>query len=136
MSLAVLCVASATLANPSSASAQFFEGSGVLRLTTIGEPCLVFFPDSGEFSLGLGILADDWGGFDQVGDRIHVAGVLLPGCGGFCTFEGLCFEPDDIVIVAWPIIPAVSFFGLLVIAASMIAAGAWIMKRRALAEGE
>ena len=81
MSLVVLCVTSAMLACPDSARAQFFEGSGVLGPTP-GEPCVAFFPDSGEFPLGL---LSDWGDF-QLGDHIYAAGVLVA-CGGFCSTE-------------------------------------------------
>ena len=128
MSLVVLCVASATLANPSSASAQFFEGSGVLGLSQPPEQCFVFFPDSGEYPLGLGTLGDDWGGF-QIGDHVHVAGVLVA-CGGPCVFEGLCFEPDDIVIVAWPIIPAVSEWGMIALGLLVLVAGTLVIRTR------
>ncbi|MCH7596106.1 MAG: IPTL-CTERM sorting domain-containing protein [Planctomycetes bacterium] len=127
MSLVVLCVASATLAYPGSAGAQYFEGSGVLRIAGT-EPCLLFFPDSGEFPLGLGTLGD-WGGF-QEGDHIHIAGVLLPDCGGFCTFEGLCFDDNDSVIVAWPIVPTVSEWGMIALGLLVLVAGTILMRSR------
>ena len=125
MSLVVLCVTSATLAYPGSAGAQYFEGSGVLALAQPPEVCFFFFPDSGEFPLGLGTLGDDWGGF-QLGDHIHVAGVLVA-CGSFCTFEGLCFEADS-VIVAWPIIPTVSEWGMIALGLLVLVAGTILIR--------
>lgn len=125
MSLVVLCVASATLAYPGSAGAQYFEGSGVLGLTQPPEVCLGFFPDSGQFPLGL---LGDWGDF-QLGDHIYAAGVLLA-CGGFCSDEGLCFDPDNSVFVAWPFVPAVSEWGLIALGLLVLVAGTIVLGRR------
>ncbi len=125
MSLVVLCVTSATLVYPASARAQYFEGSGVLGLTQPPEVCLDFFPDSGEYPLGLGTLGN-WGGF-QEGDRIHAAGVLVA-CGGPCTDEGRCFDPSDSVFVAWPIIPTVSEWGMIALGLLVLVAGTIVIR--------
>ena len=128
MSLMILCVATATLVYSASACAQdgeFFEGCGVLRVKGI-EPCLLFFPDSGEFPRGLGRFSG-WENF-ELGDHIHVADVLIA-CGGFCTFEGLCFD-DDSVIAACPTIPTVSEWGMIALALLVLTAGTMVIPRR------
>ncbi len=123
MSLMVLCVGSATLAYSASARAQPFEGCGVLRVTGV-EPCLRFFPDSGEFPLGLGRLTGDgWGNF-QEGDRIHAAGLLVP-CGGFCTFEALCFDADSVIGVC---LPSVSEWGMIALGLLVLVAGTIVIR--------
>ena len=125
MILVVLCVASATLGYSASAGAQYFEGSGVLGLSQPPEVCPVFFPDSGEYPLGLGRVGG-WDGFD-VGDHVYVSGELYA-CGGICTFEGRCFDDDDSVVVPWPFVPAVSEWGMISLGLLVLVAGTIVIR--------
>ncbi len=128
MSLMVLGVGMATLVYSASARGQggeFFEACGVLGLTQPPEVCLGFFPDSGEFSRGLGRFSG-WENF-ELGDHIHVAGVLFA-CGGFCTDEGLCFDADDSVIVVCPTIPTASEWGMIALGLLVLVAGTIVIR--------
>ncbi len=122
MSLMVLGVGSATLAYSASARAQPFEGCGVLALTP-GEPCLAFFPDSGEYPGGL---LGDWGEFQQ-GDRVFVSGVVEE-CGSWCTIDA-CFMEGNTVDVC-PAIPTASEWGMIALALLLIIGGTIVIRTR------